>query len=236
MPAGLPAGSSDDPEALVALFDDDGIRLLGEGPPVGDVYVTAARQGADPQIVESDGMVVVAVPVIGEHEIIGAVRATRPVSGVFTELVPIWLGLVGLAALVLAAGWVIARRQARRLTRPLEDLAVLAGRLGDGDFSVPSPQAGLVEVDALGTAFTTTAARLDDLVARERAFSAEASHELRTPLAALRLRLENARARPDADVDGGSRRRHLGDGAADAHHRGVAATRAIPRERTVGAC
>lgn len=105
MPAGLPAGSSDDPEALVALFDDDGIRLLGEGPPVGDVYVTAARQGAGPEIVESDGMVVVAVPVIDEHEIIGAVRATRPVSGVYTELVPIWLGMVGLAALLLAAGW-----------------------------------------------------------------------------------------------------------------------------------
>ncbi|WP_433505489.1 histidine kinase dimerization/phospho-acceptor domain-containing protein [Pseudonocardia halophobica] len=201
MPAALPVGSPRDDDTLVGLFDDDGLRIIGEGPPVGDVYVTAALQGAGPQIVESDGMVIVAVPVIGEHEIVGAVRATRPVPRVYAELIPIWLGMVGLAALVLAAGWAIARRQARRLTQPLEDLAVLAERLGDGDFSVRAPRAGLAEVDALGTAFTTTAARLDDLLARERAFSAEASHQLRTPLAALRLRLENARARPEADVD-----------------------------------
>lgn len=184
----------------VGLFDDDGKRLLGEGPVAGDEHIYGALRGAGPRIVESDGTVVVAVPVIGEHEIIGAVRVTRPVSAVYAELVPIWLGMLGLAGCVLTAGWAIARRQARRLAQPLEGLVVLAGRLGDGDFSVRAPRAGLAEIDALGAAFTTTAARLDDLLARERAFSAEASHQLRTPLAALRLRLENARARPDADT------------------------------------
>ncbi|MFR9802352.1 sensor histidine kinase [Pseudonocardia sp. RS010] len=201
IPPALPAAQGGRHDRQVTLFDEDGVRLLGGGPPVGDEHIAAALRGAGPGIVESGGTVIATAPVTGEHEIIGAVRAARPVSAVHAELVPIWAAMLGLAGLVLVAGWVIARRQARRLSRPLEDLAVLAERLGDGDFSVRAPRAGVAEVDAVGTAFTATAARLDDLLARERAFSAEASHQLRTPLAALRLRLENARAGPSTDVD-----------------------------------
>ncbi|GAA4677933.1 HAMP domain-containing sensor histidine kinase [Pseudonocardia yuanmonensis] len=200
--AGLPGPGT--PGTTLGVFDDDGLLAAGDGAPTGDEHVRAVLAGTGPQVAETGGELVATVPVTGEHEIVGAVRAARPVSAVYGALVPIWLGMLGLALLVLAAAWVIARRQARRLAQPLEDLAVLAGRLGEGDFSVRPQRAGLAEVDALGGAFATTAARLDDLLARERAFSAEASHQLRTPLAALRLRLENARAnalaRPGTDV------------------------------------
>lgn len=202
VPAVLPGSGT--AATSLGLFDEDGLLVAGEGPVGGDLGVAAGLNDVVPRVAQIGGELVAISPVIGDGEILGAVRAARPVSVVYTALVPIWLGMLGLAALVLTAAWVIARRQARRLAQPLEDLAVLAGRLGDGDFSVRPRQAGLAEVDALGAAFVGTAARLDDLLARERAFSAEASHQLRTPLAALRLRLENARAdvraRPGAGV------------------------------------
>jgi signal transduction histidine kinase len=105
-----------------------------------------------------------------------------------------------LALTVIAVAALLARRQARRIALPLERLTVAARALGDGNFAINPERSGIAEADAAGAALGETAARLGNLLERERAFSADASHQLRTPLTGLLLGLESAMERPDADL------------------------------------
>jgi signal transduction histidine kinase len=178
---------------------DHGLRILGTGPEGGDAAVYAALHG---EISNKDlnGELVVAVPVTHDTDVIGAVRAASSVMAVYRQVALVWLGMLGLGGLAIGMVWLVARRQARRLARPLEELAEAARRLGQGDFSVRTTPAAIPEIDSVGEALNSTAGRLDDMLARERSFSADASHQLRTPLTGLRLRLEAALEHPGQDL------------------------------------
>ena len=183
----------------ISVYDHHGSRIAGDGPVRGGEAVATALDG-EPGVDTDGGDVIVAVPVTHDGDIIGAVRAAAPHRAVVLNVTLTWTGMAALAGLVIAAVWLVARRQARRLARPLEQLSLAARRLGDGDFSVRTRPNDIPEIDAVGASLKATAARLDDLLTRERAFSADASHQLRTPLAGLRLRLEAALERPERDL------------------------------------
>lgn len=197
-PADLEDVGDDGDHIDVAVYDEDGERLAGSTAGGNEDVLDAALDG-DVRAGTDGDRLVAAAPVTHSDEVIGAVLVDAPRGAVLGQVGLVWSGMTALAAVAVAIAWLVGRRQARRLARPLEDLEDSARRLGDGDFSVRSRPAGIEEIDSVGTALDTTAARLDDLLTSERAFSADASHQLRTPLAGLRLRLEAALEQPDQD-------------------------------------
>lgn len=181
----------------VALYGVDGARLVGRGPArLGDMVVDAGS------VIRADtsGELVIAVAVSDGPRVLGVVRAATSRSEVWQRTVVTWAAMAVLGVFAVVVTWFLARWLARRLATPLERLTAVANQLGGGDFTVRGARSGIPEIDSVGGSLDTTARRLADLLARERAFSADASHQLRTPLTGLRLQLESALENPSADL------------------------------------
>jgi signal transduction histidine kinase len=200
--------------ARVVIVDTTGRSLVDTSGPIHRDFSTRPEIGialdgrVDTGTRHSDtlrtDLLFVAVPIASGGHVRGAVRLTMDTGAVSALVHRFWLGLGGVAAVVLAAiagiGWTIARS----VNRPLRRLHGAAARFATGDLSPaePDPDAPK-EIAALGSTMNTMARRLDHLLTEHRAFVADASHQLRTPLTALRLRLENLQSdRTDCDNTG----------------------------------
>ena len=212
-----------DQKSAAAYAQRTGIRVVVVDKAGTSVLDTAGRPGRDfssrPEVRSAlagvraegtrhsdtlhTGLLYVAVPVASGGEVFGAVRLTLDTPEVNAVVHQYWLGLVGVAAVVLIAmagiGWAIARS----MTRPLRHLTGAAARFATGDLAMTEPDPDAPpEIAALGATMNTMAQRLDRLLAEQREFVADASHQLRTPLTALRLRLENMQSASGSPEEG----------------------------------
>lgn len=97
---------------------------------------------------------------------------------------PVVLFLTGLAVL-----WAMAGMLARRLARPLEDVARVASAIADGDLTARAHVDGRVrgEARALAETVNAMATRIETQLADQKELLAAVSHELRTPLGHLAI-------------------------------------------------
>ncbi|MEW2577260.1 sensor histidine kinase [Streptomyces syringium] len=149
-----------------------------------------------------DAVVVRATPVPGEERYVYALTVLNDVDDATHAIA---LGLLGgappLIALAAAIGWAVTGMALRPVTAIRTELAAVTA--SELDRRVPDP-AGGDEVAALARTVNATLDRLEQAVARQRQFVADASHELRNPVAAVRSQLEvalAAAARPDHRSD-----------------------------------
>jgi two-component system OmpR family sensor kinase len=175
----------------------------------------AESTGAAVSLVDANGTVVARargecastnrpVPVGPPEAPLGAIRICSPVDG--RRALASMLLVLGVAVAVL---WIAAAAIARRLARPIAELASVAERLGEGELGARfalgacHPKEGApsrvdAEIEVLGSAFNTMATRIEGQIRAQRELLAHVSHELRTPLARIRLLTELGR-------DGGAR-------------------------------
>ena len=184
----------------LAVYSAGGIRMVGDGPARLDSALSPIRAGHVADATTASELVV-AVPIAVDEEVRVIVRAAQSRS-IVTNAARSSLVRVGLAALLaLAAATVAAVALSNKLLRPLRSLHTMAHRIGTADSHRPQSNrsSGIAEFDAIANALESSAARVDQSLTRERAFSADVSHQLRTPLTGLRLALENEIEQPQVD-------------------------------------
>ena len=183
----------------LALYDRTGARVVGTGPARADTAVAAALRGVVKD--DHDGhWLAAAVPLQDEERVVGAARAAIPWSDVTATTYATWLLTVAFGAGAVVVAGAIAWFQAARLAAPVDELSTFAVELGAGDFGARLQPSGVAELDRAAEALNRTAQRLGELLARERALTADASHQLKTPLTSLRLELESAADSPSIDA------------------------------------
>ncbi|MFD8002202.1 sensor histidine kinase [Streptomyces mirabilis] len=193
-PAELPPPG---PGERLGLYDPKPRLHTGTGPRSGDAAVRRAFRGVIARA-QSGGELVVAVPVSHAEQVIGVVRASSAVSAVRNRVLVDWAVLLGAAVFALAVAVLVARRQARALAAPLEDLSRHCRAVTEGDLSARAAPSTIAEIDQVARTHNDMLHSLSELLRHEKDFTANASHQLRTPLTGLQLTLEAGLAQDDA--------------------------------------
>jgi signal transduction histidine kinase len=103
------------------------------------------------------------------------------------RLAPVFLASFLISAIAVAAVGAIGVRWA---SKPLQELASAAHRLGRGESFDPLPESGPRETREANIAFNRMRERLDRFIRNRTSMLVAVAHDLRTPITSLRLRAE----------------------------------------------
>jgi signal transduction histidine kinase len=174
----------------ISVYYADGTVLGESSRPPGRDSLQLARNGRSFRRRWSGG-VDVFLPVLGAGGRTVVVRIAVSNAELQRGVWVAWWLLLALGAVLIGVAMLVADRMARSITKPMQRLTDIAGRLASGDLDARSRARGSPEVVAVSHALDALAVRIGDLLRAERERAADISHSLRTPLTALRLDAES---------------------------------------------
>ncbi|MGW6919091.1 ATP-binding protein [Kitasatospora sp. NPDC054939] len=178
-------------------------RLAADEPVTGDKFANQVTDGSYVEVaIPGQPPVTVGTRPPGTHPLKAVeqggsgetVTVEQSREHVDSEIANMLLLLGVVALLAVQAAVALAVWQAKRLARPLTDLAETAERLGSGDPRRRDRRYGVPELDRVAEVLDASAERIARMLTAERRLAADASHQLRTPLTALSMRLEEITA------------------------------------------
>ena len=152
-----------------------------------DAQVEVALAEGRTTLVDRSGGKVLVTAVVTNDDSAAAIRIAIPDRQLNLGVMQAWLVFGLLSAALITLSVAIADRIARRLTRPIAELANAARQLGSGDLDARVRPDGPRELRDTAHAFNTLASDVTTSISRERATITDLAHQLRTPLTKLRL-------------------------------------------------
>jgi signal transduction histidine kinase len=182
----------------ISVYYADGAVIGDHSRSPGSDSLQLARRGRSFSRSWSEG-VDVFLPVLGSGGQTTVVRVAIANGELQRGVWAAWWSLGALGVILIGVAALVADRMARSITKPMQTLTDIAGRLADGDLEARSRVQGPPEVVEVSRALDALASRIGDLLRAEREHAADLSHSLRTPLTALRLDAELLDASAEAE-------------------------------------
>jgi signal transduction histidine kinase len=195
-------------EAVATIIDDQiasgerpNLDAVRAGlPPDGEILLSTSRYGILTVGVAPDNAISAHASVVNG----GTVRVAAPAGPTRSREAQVAGFVLLLVVISVAVGTIVAIVTARRLARPLRDVAHRASRLGAGDFRADPARHDVPELDMVAETLDSSAAALASLMQRERDLVGDVSHQLRSRLTALQLRIEELACHRDPEVADGA--------------------------------
>jgi len=154
---------------VVGDSNADPLGMSNHGDRSEIVRALAGEVGSSVRFSDTERMKIlyVAVPLRGDGGVVGAIRASVPLSMVDESLRGMYLRmLIGLVAVALVAG-AVSYRMARRISRPLSDLREGVERFEREGLSYRIPVSRLEEIGSIAALMNEMAERLDERIRAE---------------------------------------------------------------------
>jgi signal transduction histidine kinase len=146
-------------------------------------------------------VMVVAVPIMLDKQVVGTVLISSPMADVESILQGIRLRMAAGSLISLCGALLVSMMLTVRITRPVAELSHGVRAVADGVLTSRVTVQGDDELAELARAFNLMAEKLGQTEIRRRRFVADASHELQTPLSAVRILAETITKSLETDPD-----------------------------------